>query len=310
MPYNNFVGLQLLTAPTSAPVTVADAKAHSRVFHDADDSLIAGYLWTAMLHCEDRTKRAFMPQAWTLTLNQFPGRTPALGPQISRNSEDYVKWAQFEVPKPPLQSIISFYYYDTNYNQYSMTQVGPPPLPPPLATVGNFVLLTDPEPGIIQLPFAGIWPTTVLTPGSNVALSYNCGWPAYSGTVKVNASGMCTIDGSPPNGFFGQQMVGTWITLSDPSTNGLVGSYNVAGWIDQYNIQLQVQNPSPLLFPSPDVYAFTGNAVPMPIRQANLLIAAHMYENREPVVTGRSETAIEVPVMFDAMLSPWTIYLS
>lgn len=282
-----------------------------RVFIDMDDSLIAGYLSSASIGCEDHTRRAFMPQTWTLTLNQFPGRTPALGPQISRNSEDYVKWAQFEVPKPPLVSVVSFYYYDTNYNQYSMVQVGPPPLPPPQPTAGNYVLLTDPDPGVIQLPYAGIWPTTVLTPGSNIALTYNCGFPAYSGQMTIDQNGICTTYGSPANTFFDPKMSGTWITITD--NGGLVGSFNVAQWISATQIQLQVQNPNPLVFPTPTndtPYSYTGNAVWMPIRQAVLFLAAHLYENREPIVTGRSETAIEIPDTIDRMLSPYIIYRS
>ncbi len=280
-----------------------------RVFHGLDDSTIAGYLWTAMIACEDHTRRAFMPQAWTMTLDQFPGRTPALGPQISHNQADYYKWSQFEVPKPPLVSVISFYYYDTNYNQYSMIQVGPPPLPPPYPTAGNYVLLTDPEPGIIQLPFGGIWPTTVLTPGSNIALSYNCGWPAFSGQMSITANGLCSTFGSPANNF-DPTMAGTWITITDQ--NGLVGSYVVAQYIGPTQIQLQVQSPSPLTFPTPPEigYSYTANAVWMTIRQAILFMASHLYENREPVVTGRSETAIEIPDTIDRMLSSAIIYRS
>jgi hypothetical protein len=306
VPFSNFVGLNIVTPPALNCVSVADFKAHGRVFIDADDSVIAGYLWTAMIACEDRTKRAFMPQTWQLALSQWPGRTPALGPEISSNPQDYWRWNHFEVPKPPLVSVVSFQYFDTMYNVYNMTQVGPPPLPSPDPMAGNYILQTYSEPGEIQLPFAGIWPTTVLIPGVAIVLVYNCGFSAFAGQMNVDENGVCTPAGSPAN-TFDPSIVGTWITVTDQ--NGNTGSFTVAQWTSGTQVQLQVQVPSPITFPG-GPYSYTGNNVWMPIRQAILLIAAHYYENREPIVTGRSETAIEVPTMYDALLAPYTIYRS
>lgn len=275
-----------------------------------DDSLVDGYITAATWNCEDRTKRAFMPQTWKLTLSQWPGRTPGLGYEASNKAEDYWKWNHFEVPKPPLVSVVSFVYYDSNYNPYYMTQTGPPPLPAPDAIAGNYILCTDPQPGEIQLPFAGIWPTTVLIPGSAIELTYNCGYSQFAGNMDVDQNGVCTPNDSPQN-VFDPSIVGTWITLTDPTTSlggQSTGSYTVASWISPTQIQLRVQNPNPLAFPSsPEGYNWTANNVPMPIRQAIMFLMAHMYENREPIVTGRSETAIEVPGTIDAMLGPWTI---
>ena len=306
MPFSNFVGLNPVTPPALNCVSVADAKAHIRVFHDADDSVIAGHLWTAMLACEDRTKRAFMPQTWQLVLSQWPGRTPALGPEISQDPQAYWRSNHFEVPKPPLVSVVSFQYFDTMYNPYNMTQVGPPPLPAPNTGPGNYILQTYSEPGEIQLPFAGIWPTTVLIPGAAIVLVYNCGFSAFAGQMDVDEDGVCTPAGSPSN-TFDPSIVGTWITITDQAGNA--GSYNIAGWSSPAQMQLQVQTPNPLTFPGSS-YSYTGNSVWMPIRQAILLIAAHYYENREPIVTGRNETAIEVPAMHDALLAPYAIFRS
>ena len=50
---------------------------------------------------------------------------------------------------------------------------------------------------------------------------------------------------------------------------------------------------------------WTANIVPMPIRHAILFLAAHAYETREPVITGRGEVAIEIPGTVDALLEPY-----
>jgi len=309
MPYSNYSGLNLLAPPTASPVSVADAKAHSRIFIDIDDSLVAGYLWTAMIACEDRTQRAFMPQSWELSLEQWPGRTPALGYRQSSDPKEYYKWNHFPVPKPPLVSVTYFNYYDTNFNLYTMTQTGPPPLPPPTPLVGNYWLDVRPEPGEIRLPFAGIWPTAILIPGSAIQLGYTCGYAAFSGTMTVDQYGNCTPIGSPLNNF-DPRMVGTWITLTDTSSGGtIVGSYSVASYTSPTSIQLQVQAPSPIQFPTTNAgVTYTANAVWMPIRQAILFLAAHLYENREPIVVGRSVTAVEIPGTIDAMLEPYKVF--
>ena len=304
---SNFVGLQQITSPLLNCISVADAKAHIRVFQDLDDSVIAGYLWTAMIACEDHTRRAFMPQTWALALSQWPGRSPTIGYNASNNPEERLKWNSFEVPKPPLASVVSFYYYDTINNQYSMTQVGQSPLPPTLPGAGNYILNTFPEPGEVQLPYAGIWPVTVLIPGAAIVLTYNCGFAAFAGQMNVSAAGLCTAYGSPL-AIFDPTMAGTWITVADSSGN--FGSYAVAAFINPTTIQLQVQNPNPLMFGLDDVYTYTANAVWMPIRMAVLFMAAHLYENREPIVTGRSETAIEIPDTIDRMLNSYIIYRS
>ncbi len=46
----------------------------------------------------------------------------------------------------------------------------------------------------------------------------------------------------------------------------------------------------------------------MPIRNAILYLAAHRYENREPVVTGRGITSVEIASTVDDLLAPYKVY--
>ena len=68
------MGLSLVTAPTSEPLGLAEAKAHLRVDTQDDDSEIHGYIVAARQYAEGMTRRAFVAQTWDFTLDRFPAR--------------------------------------------------------------------------------------------------------------------------------------------------------------------------------------------------------------------------------------------
>lgn len=55
---------------------------------------------------------------------------------------------------------------------------------------------------------------------------------------------------------------------------------------------------------SPTDYA---ENVPRPIKQAILLMVAHWYENRVPVLVGQSAQAVEIPFTANALLAPYRV---
>lgn len=60
----------LITAPTSQPVTLAEAKAHCRVDGTDDDALLAGLIAAAVGHMDGWTGvlgRCIMPQTWRVS---------------------------------------------------------------------------------------------------------------------------------------------------------------------------------------------------------------------------------------------------
>lgn len=93
------MGMAVVTAATHFPVTLGEAKAHLRVEEgDADeDRLILGLIKAATRQAEIETgDRQIVTATWDWTLDRFPaGRV-------------------FRVPKPPLQSVTSITYLDTN----------------------------------------------------------------------------------------------------------------------------------------------------------------------------------------------------
>lgn len=66
------MSLKLITAPTTYPVTLAEAKLHCRVDASDEDALITALITAATEMAEQKTGRALMTQTWELTLDAFP----------------------------------------------------------------------------------------------------------------------------------------------------------------------------------------------------------------------------------------------
>lgn len=87
------MALRLITAPTALPVSLADAKQHLKVEHDADDALITLMLKAAARSAEQELNRALMLQTWELRIDAFPA-------------------AEIALPMPRVQSISAVAYTD------------------------------------------------------------------------------------------------------------------------------------------------------------------------------------------------------
>jgi uncharacterized phiE125 gp8 family phage protein len=70
----------LLNAPSSEPISLADAKLYLRVEHEDDDDLIAALIAAARVQVEAQTRRALITQTWRLTRDVWPagGALPIL----------------------------------------------------------------------------------------------------------------------------------------------------------------------------------------------------------------------------------------
>src|SRR4051812_2728046 len=67
--------LEVITAPASEPVTVAEAKIHLRVTTASDDAWITDAIVGAREHVEDVLRRRLITQAWRVYFDAFPGAT-------------------------------------------------------------------------------------------------------------------------------------------------------------------------------------------------------------------------------------------
>jgi hypothetical protein len=61
----------LATAPAEEPVTLTEAKAHARIEHSAEDTLVTTLIKTARQACEKMTGRAFITQTWTASFDRW-----------------------------------------------------------------------------------------------------------------------------------------------------------------------------------------------------------------------------------------------
>ena len=93
--------LKLQTAPAELPLSLAETKAHLRVDDTSSDDLISRLIGAAVSHvdgAEGWLGRALISQTWELALDAFPT----------------TEKREIVVPLPPLQSITSITYVDTN----------------------------------------------------------------------------------------------------------------------------------------------------------------------------------------------------
>ena len=64
------MSLKLVTAASTYPVTLAEAKLHLRVDSTDEDTLITALITAATEMCEQKTGRAIMQQTWDVTLDK------------------------------------------------------------------------------------------------------------------------------------------------------------------------------------------------------------------------------------------------
>ena len=117
------MALVQVTAPTSEPVSLADAKLHVGVATDDSDAYIASLVKAAREWAETYTRRSMLTTTWRQTLSCWP-------------SDGVI-----ELHRPPLQSVTSVTYYDTDGDSTT------------LATSH-----TDSEPGRVLRGYGITWP--------------------------------------------------------------------------------------------------------------------------------------------------------
>lgn len=101
------MSLTLVTAPTSEPVTLSEAKAHLRVDFDEDDALIRNLIVAATDWVEGQTKRALITQTWDYSIDWgWP----------YRNAMPYIR-----LPLNPVASVTSITYVDGNSPNPTLT---------------------------------------------------------------------------------------------------------------------------------------------------------------------------------------------
>lgn len=100
------MSLTLVTAPTTEPLTLQQAKNHLRLDHDEDDSLLRNLITTAKAYVEGQTHRALITQTWDYAID-YGWPYGAHGRSI-------------RLPLNPVASITSISYVDSSGNSQTL----------------------------------------------------------------------------------------------------------------------------------------------------------------------------------------------
>jgi uncharacterized phiE125 gp8 family phage protein len=169
---------KVTTAPTTEPVTLAEAKAHLRVDFTDDDTLIEALIGAARAAAEEFTNRALMAQTITQVLHCFPYAT-------TRNP-----YAAIRLFKSPLISLTSITYYDAD------------DVATPLDVAGNdadVIIVSTSEPATISPWITNMpdgWPEINDERPDAVTIVYSAGYAAAAAVPKPIKQAMLLMIGA------------------------------------------------------------------------------------------------------------------
>lgn len=136
------MAIKLITAPAKEPVSLSEAKLHLRVDHGDEDQLISSLVKTARQMIETLTGRALITQTLELVADNWPDTF-------------YLR--------PPLQSITSIKYKDTDGTESTVDS-------------GGYITDIDNEPGRVTPAYGEVWPTTTLYPIAGIRVRFVSGY--------------------------------------------------------------------------------------------------------------------------------------
>jgi len=126
------------------PVTVAEVKLYARVAHSVEDSIITKWIAAARKEAEDYQHRSYIEQTYRMTYDSFPGSC-------------------IEFPRPPLISVDSVKYYDTEDAENAFSS-------------DNYFVDLNSEIGRLALNYGISWPTATLRPINAVIIDFTTGY--------------------------------------------------------------------------------------------------------------------------------------
>ncbi len=121
------MGLSLVTAPASEPITLAEAKAQLRVDATDENDLITALIVVSREYCEGYLHRKLISQTWDWSLCDFP--------------------RGFALPFLPIASVTSVKYYDTANAQQTLS-------------AAYYQTDLNATPARIHLAYGYAWPST------------------------------------------------------------------------------------------------------------------------------------------------------
>lgn len=140
------MALKHVSGPAVEPVTLDEMKLYLKQDEDADDALINDCIVEARTQSENATERSWVLTTWDFACDAFPSHG-----------------APFEVPRPPLLSVVSLKYIDTSGVEQTLTEGD------------DYVVDTFKEPGLVSPAFGTLWPSS-RRQSSAVVLRFTAGY--------------------------------------------------------------------------------------------------------------------------------------
>ena len=143
------MGIEIVTAATTAALTVAEVKTHLRISQtdDEEDDYIETLIEAATDCFEIHTNRQLITATWAYTMSEFPA-----------SDSGYIS-----LPYPPLQSISSITYYDTAGDSQTFSS-------------DYYQVDTTVEPGRVYLEPTYTWPNTEVDRRNAVTVTFKAGY--------------------------------------------------------------------------------------------------------------------------------------
>ena len=139
------MGLTLITAPGSEPVTFEEAKAYLKITGSAMDEQIRSFIRSVRRAGERASGRAFMTQTWDYFIDFFPASV-------------------IQLPRPPLASVTYVKYVATDGTLTTLAST-------------DYQVSTSREPGTIEPSWdAGSWPADVRAVTDAVVIRFVAGY--------------------------------------------------------------------------------------------------------------------------------------
>ena len=161
------MGLKLVTAPATYPVSLAEAKAHVREDSSDFDTQIQAFVYTATQYVDGPKGflgRALIDQTWDYYLDEFPHG-------LVRHHWRY-RSQPIEIPLPPLIAVSGVFYLDGNGVEQEFD-------------ASNYTVDDTNEPGRVVLKSGKCWPTVACEPNS-VRIRFRAGYIDANSPPQAN----------------------------------------------------------------------------------------------------------------------------
>lgn len=193
---------RIVTAPTTTPVSVSEAKSHLNISGADDDTLVGIYVASATALCEAILQRKLITQTWKMWLDYWPAKIDILFGDLQ--SITHIKYTDIDGVQQTLSS--SVYDVDTN-------------------SVPGRVVLKDGE----------NWPTDTLNDVNPIEIQFVTGYGATSASVPADIRNavLLTVAHFYENreNFLSSGMGSVSVAAIPWTASALLGNHRVWEWV-------------------------------------------------------------------------------